>query len=129
MPPDRSGSAVPEALSALIVDVGDGNYAIAVNAAHHEHRRRFSIAHELGRAVLRHQHSYYVEWDNDAWEPPNYSYLDEREANQFAAALLMDNRALRKDVADGLHDVHDLAERYNVSEAPMNFRMINLDLA
>ena len=119
----------PDALSALIVDAGEERYAIAVNRAHHGHRRRFSIAHELGHAVLRHERDYYLDyWGDDAWEAPGYRYFDEREANQFAAALLMDDRALRKDVANGIQDVHELAARYQVSEAAMNFRLINLGL-
>jgi Zn-dependent peptidase ImmA (M78 family) len=92
-------------------------------------RRRFSIAHELGHAVLRHESDHYVDyWGEDAWEPPNYRYEDEREANQFAAALLMDDRAIRRDFANGIQDVHLLADRYQVSEAAMNFRLINLGL-
>jgi len=119
----------PDALSALVIDAGDERYAIAVNSNHHLHRRRFSIAHELGHAVLRHECEYYLDyWGNDAWEPPDYRYNEEREANQFAAALLMDDRALRKDIASGLQDIHELAERYEVSEAAMNFRLINLGL-
>jgi len=119
----------PDALSALVIDAGEERYAIAVNKQHHPHRRRFSIAHELGHAVLRHESDYYLDyWGEDAWEPPGYHYFDEREANQFAAALLMDDRALRKDFADGIQDIHRLAERYGVSEAAMNFRLINLDL-
>jgi Zn-dependent peptidase ImmA (M78 family) len=119
----------PDALSALVVDAGDERYAIAVNSQHHSHRRRFSIANELGHAVLRHESEYYVDyWGEDAWEPPGYDYLDERQANQFAAALLMDDRAVRKDFADGIQDLHQLADRYEVSEAAMNFRLINPDL-
>lgn len=119
----------PDALSALIVDAGEERYAIAVNRGHHPHRRRFSIAHELGHAVLRHECDYYLDyWGDDAWEPPGYRYFDEREANQFAAALLMDDRALRRDIANGLRDLHTLADRYQVSEAAMNFRLINLSL-
>jgi Zn-dependent peptidase ImmA (M78 family)/DNA-binding XRE family transcriptional regulator len=119
----------PDALSALVVDAGEERYAIAVNSRHHPHRRRFSIAHELGHAVLRHECDYYLDyWGEDAWEPPDYRYFDEREANQFAAALLMDDRALRKDFANGIQDTHQLAERYGVSEAAMNFRLIYLGL-
>ena len=119
----------PDALSALVVDAGEDRYAIAVNSGHHPHRRRFSIAHELGHAVLRHECDYYLDyWGEDAWEPPGYRYFDEREANQFAAALLMDDRALRRDIANGMRDVHTLAKRYEVSEGAMNFRLINLNI-
>ena len=119
----------PDALSALVVEAGDECYAIAVNSAHPLNRRRFSIAHELGHTVLRHRSDHYVDyWGDDAWEPPDYDYQDEREANQFAAALLMDDRAIRRDIANDIREVHTLAQRYEVSEAAMNFRLINLGL-
>lgn len=122
--------AFPNALSALVLDAGDQCYAIAVNRSHHSHRRRFSIAHELGHATLRHECDYYLDyWADDAWEQPGYRDQDEREANQFAAALLMDDRAVRSDFANGIRDVRRLADRYGVSEAAMNFRLINLELA
>jgi Zn-dependent peptidase ImmA (M78 family) len=77
----------------------------------------------------RHEASHYLEYAvEDAWEPPGYRYLDEREANSFAAALLMDARWLRADFAAGLRDVPGLAERYAVSQAAMGFRLINLGL-
>jgi hypothetical protein len=64
-----------------------------------------------------------------AWEPPGYRYLDEREANAFAALLLMDEQWVRRDFASGLRDVGSLAERYEVSPAAMGFRLVNLGLA
>jgi Zn-dependent peptidase ImmA (M78 family)/DNA-binding XRE family transcriptional regulator len=122
--------AMADPLSAAVMTIGEGAFAIGVNATHHKQRRRFSIAHELGHAVLRHEASYYLEYSvQDAWEPPGYRYLDEREANGFAAALLMDERWLREDFAQGLRDVSELAERYEVSPAAMGFRLTNVGLA
>jgi len=92
-------------------------------------RRRFSIAHECGHAVLRHKNSHYLEFtDPSAFgEPPEYSYRDEREANGFAAALLMDASWLRKDCAN-FSNISKLARRYQVSEEAMSFRLMNLGL-
>lgn len=121
----------PDALSALIITISEGHYVMGVNAKHHTHRRRFSEAHELGHAVLRHEASYYLEYKDsqgDAGEPPGYRYLDEREANAFAAALLMDERWVREDFANGVRGLWDLASRYTVSEAAMSFRLVNLGL-
>lgn len=119
----------PETLSALIITISDGRYVIGVNEEHHVNRRRFSEAHELGHAVLRHEASYYLEYNTeDAGEPPGYRYLDEREANAFAAAFLMDERWVREDFANGIRTVWDLADRYEVSEVAMSFRLVNLGL-
>jgi len=82
------------------MSIGQDAFVIAVNKSHGPGRRRFSVAHELGHAVLRHTASYYLEYAvEDHWEPPNYSYFDEREANAFAAALLMDEWWVREDFA------------------------------
>ena len=121
----------PDALSAVVLTIDDGSYAIGVNNSHSLRRRRFSIAHELGHAVLRHEASYYLEYKADdvgAGDPPGYRYTDEREANAFAAALLMDARWVRDDFAGGLRGVYDLAARYEVSEVAMGFRLTNLGL-
>jgi len=119
----------PDALSALIVQTGAPGYVIGVNKDHPRGRRRFSIAHECGHAVLRHKNSHYLEFtDPSAFgEPPEYSYRDEREANGFAAALLMDASWLRKDCAN-FSNISKLARRYQVSEEAMSFRLMNLGL-
>lgn len=122
--------ALPDSLSALVIATGGDGFAIGVNNWHPVTRRRFSIAHELGHAVLRHEASYYIEYAvDDAWEPPGYRYLDEREANSFAAALLMDEHWVRQDFASGWRDIASLANRYEVSPAAMGFRLVNLGLA
>ena len=119
----------PDALSALAIEIADGSFVIGVNENHAPKRRRFSAAHECGHAVLRHEPSHYLDYAaEDAGEPPGYRYLDEREANAFAAALLMDDRWLRRDFAGELRDVHALADRYAVSDAAMGFRLVNLGL-
>jgi transcriptional regulator with XRE-family HTH domain len=120
----------PASLSALIVEVDKGDYVIGVNQGHHDNRQRFSIAHEAGHAVLRHEAGYYLEFFNSAdGDPPNFRYADEREANAFAAALLMDERWLRDDWAGGERSLHKLARRYEVSEEAMSFRLMNIGLA
>jgi Zn-dependent peptidase ImmA (M78 family)/DNA-binding XRE family transcriptional regulator len=120
---------LPDSLSAAVMTIGHGTFAIGVNEGHGDRRRRFSVAHELGHAVLRHEASYYLEYAvEDAWEPPNYSYFVEREANAFAAALLMDERWVREDFAAGMREVGKLADRYGVSSEAMGFRLANIGL-
>jgi transcriptional regulator with XRE-family HTH domain len=120
---------LPDALSALLLRLEDGNFVIAVNDSHMEARRRFSVAHELGHAVLGHDAIYHLDYDEHAGDDPDYSYTDEREANAFAAALLMDERWVRRDFAEGALSIRQLATHYQVSEAAMGFRLINLGLA
>jgi Zn-dependent peptidase ImmA (M78 family) len=119
----------PDALSALIVRTVGNGYAIGVNRTHPRARQRFSVAHELGHALLRHDATHYLEFTDQSaiGEPPDYNYRDEREANAFAASLLMSKKWLHAD-AQRDPNVSKLARRYQVSEEAMSFRLINLGL-
>jgi Zn-dependent peptidase ImmA (M78 family)/DNA-binding XRE family transcriptional regulator len=121
----------PDALSALLADTEEGGFVIGVNRWHHPNRRRFSIAHECGHAVMRHRAGFYLDFtDVDPFGDPRKSrFVDERAANAFAAALLMPSKWLRSDVKTDLDDVATLAARYRVSEEAMSFRMRNVGLA
>ena len=72
---------------------------ITVNAEHAPTRQRFTIAHELGHLAL---HSNNVDENS------------EREADQFASALLIPRAMLRRAVAEAA-DVDLLRRRFNVS--------------
>ncbi len=56
-------------------------------------RRRFSIAHELGHLVLRHSSRACTERDLRDWSDGSAA---ERDANVFAASLLMPERMIQK---------------------------------
>ncbi|MEO6325598.1 MAG: ImmA/IrrE family metallo-endopeptidase [Thermoanaerobaculia bacterium] len=106
-------------------------------------RQRFTIAHELGHFLLRHQ-----------FQPGSHVHVDrgnfisqrgerattgvdpkEIEANQFAAALLMPqhlvgDRASRLAAGEPLLDHHvlQLAREFDVSEQAMTIRLSTLGL-
>lgn len=121
----------PDSLSALIADTDEGGCVIGVNRWHPQTRRRFSVAHECGHAVLGHAADFYLEFTdvNPFGDPARARYREEREANQFAAALLMDSRWLASDYRAGLTDAATLAARYRVSEEAMSYRLSNLGLS
>ena len=50
----------------------------------------------------------------------------EREADAFAAQLLMPEKSIVSDVRGGVTNVHMLAARYQVSGLAMKFRLTNL---
>ena len=58
--------------------------------------------------------------------PPGYNWEQEREANYFAAELLMPADCLREDAPK--HSAARLAQRYKVSIEAMGFRLKNLGL-
>lgn len=118
-----------ESLSGLAVDTPRGP-VIAVHEGHHLHRQRFTIAHELGHIVMGHLDAFHLDLNvpsSQAGDPPYYNWSHERAANDFAANLLMPVSFVRSELR-GINDVHLLAERFNVSEMAMAFRLTNLGL-
>lgn len=110
----------------------DGYALIGVSSSEVAVRQRFTIAHELGHFFLHPQKDAFVDYrDNsrDVMRTPR-----EKEANMFAAALLMPSEFLKKDfrslAKSGLNEegLHALAKRYIVSDDAMRFRLINLNI-
>lgn len=118
----------PDEVSALFIAKDGKNYAF-VNSRHHPNRRRFSLAHELGHIILRHDVEDLEEVPSiDA--PPesmrHYSSGDprEKEANIFASALLMPIEMLKKEHAKGA-DIEKLAAVFAVSQQAMTIAVMN----
>lgn len=112
-----------------------------MNAVQAPTRQRFSIAHEVGHFLL-HRKAMTVFIDTQFTRPYLAAFRDstsatgedkrEREANAFAAALLMPESLVREAVAQLAVDVEDdaavveLAKRFDVSRQAMTFRLVNL---
>lgn len=122
--------------------IRDNERHIMVNKAHHPNRQRFTIAHELGHLVLHHNegdrlfidthlHTYQRvgSANADVYRQPGSSTTpaQEREANQFASALLMPRELILamthdRDIWDEL-DIAALASEFAVSEQAMTIRL------
>jgi hypothetical protein len=87
-------------------------------------RRRFTIAHEIAHWVC-HRHGVPSRCDLDAGAAARDPR--EREANTFAAELLMPADAVRAAHGHGL-DAEELAHRFAVSGLAMAWRLYNLAL-
>jgi len=133
LPDDISG--------ALVIEKGIGK--VTYNTTHTKNRKRFTIAHEIGHYVLKHNREgqffidktkFYRNSDSSTGE-----LKQEREANAFAAALLMpefliikEASKLKIDLADsyGIDLEHDsisqLATKFEVSPQAMTYRIANL---
>lgn len=110
---------------------------IGVNANHHPNRRRFSIAHELGHFVLHKDKAPFfidaaVFFRREGATPETWA--QEREANTFAAELLLPEQALKEiwrtepiDVFDDA-EVRSLANRFGVSTQALAIRLSELGL-
>jgi Zn-dependent peptidase ImmA (M78 family)/transcriptional regulator with XRE-family HTH domain len=121
-------SPLPDALSAFLLRAEE-QAVIGVNANQAPVRRRFSAAHEIGHHVLGHADGSVFDYafpTTAEGEPPGYEPQHEREANQFAAELLMPEENLVED-APSL-SLARLARRYEVSQEALSFRLLNLGL-
>jgi Zn-dependent peptidase ImmA (M78 family) len=134
--------ATDEDLSGFILrDPKGGHPVIGVNKAHHRNRQRFTIAHELGHYLLHEgslvhvdrERAFKVNLRGD--EASKGVDVAEKEANLFAAELLMPGEFLQRDLrSSGVLDVRgevdaalaDWAKRYEVSPQALSFRLMYL---
>ncbi|SDI90449.1 protein of unknown function [Frankineae bacterium MT45] len=117
--------------------LADGSgVVIGVNSATSKRRQRFTIAHEIGHMVMHRSDSLMV--DSVIQFRDDLSSLgtntNEREANAFAASLLMPLKLVVKHMAraldagvDGRDElISRLAAEFDVSSEAMSYRLINL---
>lgn len=120
-------------ISALLV-FKDGKYYIGVNESHPDTRQRFSIAHELGHYFI-HRKMFHL----DAEPVEGYiMYRDEnsetgtdpkeREANEFAANLLMPEGIFRLEAGKEFASYETLAQKFNVSKIAITIRCNKLGI-
>lgn len=120
----------PDTLSAALMRSGD-SAVVAVNGRHHEHRIRFSIAHELGHLLLhRDSGGYYDKRHQISVDLRNQTSVEgwnvkEIEANRFAAELLMPRRMVLAEL-EHIQIASELAKIFQVSEEAMTHRLANL---
>lgn len=133
---------VDDELSGFLVrDMRQGTAIIGVNAGHPSKRVRFTIAHELGHYLLHEGETVHFDGKSPGLTVVNLRNAkssegiddNEKEANLFAAELLMPADFLERDLHDVSEDfisddaIQDLAERYEVSVQALTFRLANLE--
>jgi Zn-dependent peptidase ImmA (M78 family) len=113
----------PDKVDALYIE-SEGVCYFAVNAKHHLHRKRFSVAHEFGHVMLKHNLAYYYKsticWDNPPNEKThtNAESALEKEANAFAGELLVPFDMLKSRFA-ATREIAELAKMFLVSQQVM----------
>lgn len=139
----RKDNVKDELSGFLVRNSKNGKAVIGVNRRHHPNRQRFTIAHELGHYLLH--EGEVVHFDgarpglmvNLRSESSAAGDSDlEREANLFAAELLMPARFLEADERINSIDLLDddpavlkeLASEYCVSSQALTYRLANLGL-
>ena len=125
-------------LSGLLIIQG-GAKLIGVEHSHSEERKRFTLAHELGHYVL-HSNDSKMFVDTAIFKRQiegGYTTREERmerEANNFAANILMPEIIVYREVSNFYKDLNDenniaaLARKFEVSTAAMTYRLINIGI-
>lgn len=122
-------------LSGLLLPAARRIYVNAVEAQRSRGRRRFTIAHELGHWHLHRSagddaRARFCRSDDIGASgfPVRQAQRIEREANRFAAALLMPEELVRVEAPQLKLNIALLAERFGVSGPAMQVRLESLNL-
>lgn len=121
---------LPNTVSGMIVKANDttrkydkgSGYYIVVNQHQHEHRMRFTIAHEIAHFILDHDKIGDNLIDSALYRSDNVSEPEERAANALAADILMPWALISEELSKGV-PVSSLAEKFDVSSAAMSVRL------
>jgi Zn-dependent peptidase ImmA (M78 family) len=131
----------PDDLSGFLLrDAKRKKAVIGVNPGHHPKRQRFTIAHEIAHFLLHEGEQVHLDRGNFGIrvklrdkKSSEGTDVDEKEANLFAAELLMPTGFLEQDLADKdafpLLDeeaIQALADKYEVSAQALTFRLAYL---
>lgn len=128
----------------LLRDVKKNKTVIGVNESHHPNRQRFTIAHELGHYFLHDYEGFHFDRQNRGlqlrkqFRDKNSSSgtdIEEKEANLFAAELLMPEEFIREDLeriesidlfSEDQLPLDEMAKRYQVSTQALIYRLTSL---
>lgn len=95
---------------------------ITVNRAHPRTRQRFTVAHEIAHYVLHRDLIGDGIVDNALYRDDRIGDARERQANRYAASLLMPSTLVKKAWADGVRSSQGLARAFQVSPAVAEIR-------
>ncbi len=111
------------------------NHTIFINSKDIQERQNFTIAHEIGHFLLhqKKEHKYKHIRFRDESDLDEKSIREEREANEFAACLLMPEEWIIRDFHQEMalatmnkEKLKNLALKYGVSYSALKIRLINL---
>lgn len=105
-----------------------GAYIVAVNSGHPRNRRRFTLAHEIAHYAL-HRDRIGDGINDDKLYRSGLPDALERQANQYAATILMPAPLVRQAYAQGKTTPVELAAIFQVSPAVAEIRIKELRLA
>jgi hypothetical protein len=108
----------------------ESGFQVAYNADHAVVRQRFTIAHEIGHYMFHRDllgagvgDTLAYRDDGSSLPNPHIGQPEERQANTFAANMLMPNELIARLRRDGITSPKDMASRLGVSESAMRIRL------
>lgn len=105
-----------------------GRWVAGLNIYHHPNRKRFTLAHEIAHFILhRDEKQRFV--DEVFARRQGGADPKEREADTFAAEILMPESAFRSAITAGVKSVQELAARFSASTAAVQVRARSLGYA
>lgn len=119
----------PNVAGMITVDDTDGpdRYIIRVHENDPKRRRRFTLAHEVGHFLLHRDLMDGNIVDNTMYRSALGEWY-ERQANRFAADLLLPAHLVRAEFNGGTRSIAGLAETFDVSETAIRIRLDELGL-
>lgn len=119
--------SLPDNISGKIERAGIFNegYRITVNGRHGRNRQRFTIAHELAHYALHRSLIGDGIVDDALYRSPKGNVI-ERQANSYAATILMPARLVRQHYQRGATEPEDMAKIFGVSSEMARIRMREL---
>jgi Zn-dependent peptidase ImmA (M78 family) len=115
----------------------DSSDIIGVNKFHPEVRKRFTISHEIGHYKLHVETPLFVDYYKGSKlnrKSTGGNYIMEKQANRFAACLLMPEKLIHEELVkldDDLEyesKLNSLSIKFVVSKAAMDYRLKALGL-
>jgi IrrE N-terminal-like domain len=118
-----AGAAPKVQLSGVLLP---GRWEIWVRRDEPERRRRFTVAHEVGHHLLHSDGAAVLCRPSDVETAQGDLRAREREANRFAAELLMPEQMVREAADHGGPNPIALAGHFGVSDVAMGYRLVTL---
>jgi len=121
----------PDVAGKIVKQVSGSNpsgYAIFINARDPHRRQRFTLAHELAHYIL-HRDLIGDGLVDDAMYRSKLGDFYEREANRWAADILMPPALFRGLYRGGMKSLAELSNTLDVSESAVRIRLNELGLA
>lgn len=122
-----SGALIPNTIKDDEGKIIPNGWTILINEKETHTRKRFTIAHEIGHFLIHKDKAFIDNFSSGEIFYRTGNSIQEKEANYFAANLLMPEDKV-KEIWKLSSGPAEMADKFDVSEISMTFRLTNLNL-